>query len=340
MHAARTIFRYITPLNAILIVLLMLAIGFSVSRYAEATTPDPGHAFSDLDLNQVTKTTTATLTATETVVLADATSGAFTITLPAASATTPKQVYLIKKIDTALANLVTIDANASETIDGLLSIQLAQRGESIMLQSDGSDWRVLERRDYDISSYRAKGSTLNQWYTSPVTGNALSTGAPVANRLYAAPLILTKTTTIDQMAISVTTARAGTTPRVGIYADNGNLYPGALVVDAGTQSAATTGVKTYTTGLPVTLDPGLYWLAYVTNATAPTVRSIPTASARPVLGFTSLLGTDGDTVSLGWTVAYTFAALPATFTAGAVPISILGISTGTTPPAVFIRISQ
>ncbi|MEA2701756.1 MAG: hypothetical protein QOE22_465 [Candidatus Parcubacteria bacterium] len=323
--------RFVTPLNVLLSAVLLIGITFSIVRFVLATTPNPGHAFSDLDLNQVTKTGNATLTATETVVLADATSGAITLTLPAASATTPKQVYFIKKIDAALANLVTIDPNASETIDGLLTIQLAQRGESVTLQSDGTNWRTLQRRDFDISAYRTKGSTLNQWYTAEVTGTALTTGAPAANTLFAIPFVISKITTIDQMAINVTTLGTGSTPRIGIYADNGNLYPGALVVDAGTQSGATTGVKTYTTGLPVTLDPGMYWLAYVTNATAPTIRTFAVASLVPILGYPSALGT---APNLGWSVAFTFGALPSTFTGGAAGVTAVPI------PSVFVRTSQ
>lgn len=331
MHRQNRIYRFFTPLNVLLSAALLLAIAFSIIRFALATTPNPGHAFSDVDLNQVTKTSNATLTATETVILADATSGAFTLTLPAASATTPKQVYFIKKIDAALASLVTIDANASETIDGMLNIQLAQRGEAVVLQSDGTNWRILARRDYDLSAYRAKGSTLNQWFTSPTTGTALTTGAPAANTLYAIPFIVSKVMTIDTLAINVTTLGSGSTPRVGIYADNGNSYPGALVADAGTQSGATTGVKSYTTNLPVTLDPGLYWLAYVTNATAPTIRTFAVASMNPVLGFPSTLGT---AANLGWSVAFTFGALPSTFTAGGAGITAVPI------PAVFVRTSQ
>ena len=322
---------FFTPLHACVSILLLVAVVFSVVELARATTPNPGHAFSEIDLNQVTKTANATLLSTETVVLADATAGAITLTLPSAAATTPKQVYFIKKIDAALNNLVTIDGNGAETIDGLANVQLAQRGESIILQSDGANWRILARRDYDASAYRAKGSTLNQWFTSPVTGTALTTGAPAANTLYAIPFIVSKVMTIDQMAINVTTLGSGSTPRVGIYADNGNSYPGALVVDAGTQSGGATGVKTYTTGLPVTLDPGLYWLAYVTNATAPTIRTFAVASLNPVLGYSSALGT---APNLGWSVAFTFAALPSTFTAGGTPVTAVPI------PTVFVRTSQ
>lgn len=329
-HQPNRVLRFFTPLNVLLSAALLLAITFSIIRFALATTPNPGHAFSELDLNQVTKTGNATLAATETVVLADATSGAITLTLPAASATTPKQVYFIKKIDTALANLVTIDGNASETIDGLLNVQLAQRGESITIQSDGTNWRILQRRDYDLSAYRAKGATLNQWYSSPISSTALTVGTPLANTLYAIPFIVSKSTTIDAMAINVTTLGSGSTPRVGIYADNGNDYPGALVVDAGTQSGATTGVKTYSTGLPVTLDPGLYWLAYVTNATAPAIRTFAVTGMNPVLGLSSALGT---APNLGWSVAFTFGALPSTFTAGGAAFIAAPI------PAVFVRTS-
>ena len=328
---------FITPLNLVLTLLFVCAVVFSLTRYARATTPDPGHAFSDVDLNQVTKTSSATLTATDTVVLADATAGAITLTLPSAVATTPKQVYFIKKIDTALANLVTINTTSAQTIDGLTSVSLAQRGESIALQSDGANWRILARRQYDLSAFRAKGSTLNQWYLTPSSGaGASGTSAYQANWLYAAPFIISKVTTIDQLGINVTTAGSASTPRVGIYADDGNSYPGALVVDAGTQSGATTGAKVYTTNLPVTLDPGLYWLVYITNATAPTIRSISASFVNPVMGFASTLPT---AVNLGWQVSVAFGALPATYPTGANIININGVP-AFQPPAVYVHTSQ
>ncbi|MFO0702897.1 MAG: hypothetical protein U0514_03505 [Candidatus Andersenbacteria bacterium] len=226
---------------------------------------------------------------------------------------------------------MTIARAGSDTIDGLTSIKLNQRGEAVILETDGTaTWRTMDRTVYDLDGYRAKGSTLNRWYTSPITGTATTVGTPAVNTLIAIPFVVSKVTTIDQMAINVTTLGASSTPRVGIYADNGNMYPGVLIDDAGTQSGASTGVKTYTTGLPVTLDPGLYWLAYVTNATAPAVRSFAVASMVPILGLGSGLGT---APGLGWTVAFTFGALPTPFTAGGTVLSAVPI------PAIFVRTS-
>lgn len=321
--------------NIVLALMLLGAIVFTVMQVAFATTPNPGHSITEIDWPVVTKTGTATLTNSERVVLADATTAAFTMTLPTAAVSTPYPIFYIKKIDSSLANIVTIDANGSETIDGLLSITLANRGETVTLQSDGTNWRVISRRAYDVSGYRTKGSTLNQWYTSPNTGTALTTGAGTVNVLRAIPFVVSKIMTIDQMAINVTTVGAGGTgnARIGIYADNGNSYPGALVVDAGAAVTTSTGVKTFTTGMPVTIDPGLYWLAYVHDnaTTAPTVRALAVASLNPVLGYASTLPTNAQ---FGWSVAFTYAALPATFTAGGAAITAVPIW------AVFVRTSS
>ncbi|MBT9169471.1 MAG: hypothetical protein DDT19_02831 [Syntrophomonadaceae bacterium] len=316
--------------NIVLSIFLLAAIVFSIITVVRATTPNPGHSFSEINLHQVTRTTSATLLTTETVVLADASTGPITLTLPPAAGITPRTIYFIKKIDSALANLVTIDGNAAETIDGSLTITLAHRGEGIVLQTDGANWRILQRTVYDISAFRTKGATLNQWYTSPNTGAALGAGAPTANVLRAIPFIVSKTTTIDQMAISVTTAVAGLA-RIGIYADNGNNYPGALVVEATSVTQIDTGiagVRIATGGLPVVLQPGLYWLAIVGNA-APTIRTFTVASMLPVLGYASTLPT---AASLGWFVTFTYAALPSTFPAGGSVIT-------TGPPAIFVRTS-
>jgi len=322
--------------NMVLGVMLLAAIIFTVIRVVFATTPNPGHSVTEIDFPVVTKTDTTTLTDAERVVLADATSAAFTLTLPTAVVSAPYAIFYIKKIDSSLANIVTIDPNGSETIDGLANITLANRGETITLQSDGANWRVLSRRAYDVSGYRSKGSTLNQWYSSPGTGTALTTGAGTVNVLRAIPFVVSKVMTVDQMAINVTTAGAGgtTAARVGIYADNGNNYPGALVVDAGQVTTMTaTGVKTFTTGLPVTLDPGLYWLAYVhsCSTTAPTMRAFSVGSLTPVLGYASTLPTNAQ---FGWSVAFTYAALPDTFTAGGAAITAVPIW------AVYVRTSS
>jgi hypothetical protein len=102
------------------------------------------------------------------------------------------------------------------------------------------------------------------------------------------------------------------------------------LVDAGEQATTSTGVKTFTTGLPLTLTPGLYWLVTAGNGTGTVIRGIPIASMINVLGFPVTLGTAG---GMYWTANFTYAALPATFPTAGVSIGI------TSAPAIFVRLS-
>lgn len=93
------------------------------------------------NLSVATKTTAYTLTSSDDVILADASSAAFTLTLPAAASNSGK-VFRIDKVDSS-DNVVTIDANASETINGNLTRILARQRDNLNIVSDGSNWHVL-----------------------------------------------------------------------------------------------------------------------------------------------------------------------------------------------------
>ena len=70
-------------------------------------------------------------------------SGAITINLPAAAGCSGR-IYVVKKISGAALN-VTIDPNASETVDGAATRVLTTQYESVMIQSDGSNWFILSK---------------------------------------------------------------------------------------------------------------------------------------------------------------------------------------------------
>jgi len=86
-----------------------------------------------------TKTGAYTITAADSIILADASGGAFTVTLPPAAV---NNVFTIKKVD-ASGNLVTIDGDGEETIDGDLTVALSAQYESLTLVTDGSNWFVV-----------------------------------------------------------------------------------------------------------------------------------------------------------------------------------------------------
>jgi hypothetical protein len=71
----------------------------------------------------------------------NATSGAVTVTLPAASSNTGMRVC-IKKTDSS-ANAVTIDGNGSETIDGAATKALTSQYDFSCLVCDGTEWFIV-----------------------------------------------------------------------------------------------------------------------------------------------------------------------------------------------------
>jgi hypothetical protein len=92
-------------------------------------------------LRITTITTDTTLTTSHTIVLCDTTSRAFTVTLPTAVGN-EERVYFIKNIGSP-PHPVTIDPNAAETIDGGLTAVISRRNPTVMIVSDGSNWRIV-----------------------------------------------------------------------------------------------------------------------------------------------------------------------------------------------------
>lgn len=89
------------------------------------------------------KTANYTATGDETVITCDSTSAAFTITLPPAASFANKHYY-IKKTSSDF-NAVTIDGNASETIDGQTTTTINTQYETIKIVCDGLNWFILDR---------------------------------------------------------------------------------------------------------------------------------------------------------------------------------------------------
>lgn len=94
-----------------------------------------------LTLGYVAKTADYTATGNDYTITVDASGAARTITLPAAASHTAR-IYVIKKIDSS-GNTVTIDANASETIDGATTVVLSTQYAGKVIQCDGSNWHII-----------------------------------------------------------------------------------------------------------------------------------------------------------------------------------------------------
>ena len=149
-----------------------------------------------------------------------------------------------------------------------------------------------------------------RFYDSIIATGATTTLVLSVNTLYGVYFTVPKRATYVVLQLEVSSAAAaGKLLRLGIYNDSDGV-PGSLVLDGGTVLADATGSRSVV--ISQVLNPGGYWLAVVSDGT-PTVRANNLTSGAHWHGFTS--GTDV-TVHMGWSVAFTFAALPTPFTAG------------------------
>jgi hypothetical protein len=302
------------------------------------TTPDiNGVDFGDVGINNTNSP--YTLLATTGVLRADATSGAITINLPTAVGIAGRTYWIFRTDIASSTNLITVDGSGTETIDGNLTYILFP-GEFIQIVSDGANWQVIDRPTPTTRGYFFnKGATADRTYIAGYNGthNALvaTTTLPAINTLFALPFVVAKTTKFDTIRYNVTTTGTGS-GRAGIYRDNGNCYPGALIFDTGAILSTTTGVKntTITASLQV-FQPGLYWLAWECSTTAPQIMGLSTLAA--MLTLFEVSGTMTVTTSgYGYSVAHTFGALPNPYTAAATLLTT-SPSAAVPTPAIGLR---
>ncbi len=136
--------------------------------------------------------------------------------------------------------------------------------------------------------------------------------------------------TIDQLAIEVTTiGGAGSVHRIGVYADNGSFYPGAVLFDSGPLATDVLGVAAV--AAPMTLPPICWVGAVQQGAPAPgaTLRSLTGAGGYELRGldFASIAAQS----ATGYSTVGTTGALPPTF--------FTGNSIGFNAPSVAARVA-
>lgn len=205
--------------------------------------------------NVVSKTTTYTATSQDDVVLCDASSAAFTLTLPAAASNTGK-VFSIQKTDTSIANAVTIDGDASETIGGSTTKTLNTQGETLTIVSDGTNWQILDRR---IPSTWVAYTPTFQGFGTPSSVNVFSRRVGDSLEVKGSFVSGTVTGSTAQIGIgvqgtagtiTVDTAKIGVSSLVGKLAVNVNstTYFGQAVLapEASSKSYVQVGVQAST----------------------------------------------------------------------------------------------
>lgn len=93
----------------------------------------------------VKKTTTYTALVTDCVILLDSSGGVFTVTLPAATGS--GQILIFKMVGTG-TNAVTLDGNASETIDGgaTNATMDAQYDTITIIDGETGKWSIISEK--------------------------------------------------------------------------------------------------------------------------------------------------------------------------------------------------
>ena len=166
----------------------------------------------------------------------------------------------------------------------------------------------------DFSFLRIKKT--GRYFGSFLTGGAITTQSLAsANSLRAFPFFIPKTMKFDRIAIRVSTAATGATPRIrlGVYEDkgDGSVYPGALVLDAGEVAVNTIGLKEL--AIDLTLKGGkLYWLSLIGQDTA-TLAAAAIPAADSLATFLGLDNSLSGTPYLGYAIVQPYGALPANF---------------------------
>ena len=155
---------------------------------------DTGSAISALAFDAGTKlvtyqsiSTSQTITVDYDVYAVSATTGNITLTLPSLASSLGK-VFNIKKTDTS-ANLVIIDGNSTEQVEGGNDFRLYNPNDTVKIANIGTSWVVISANvQKEAASFNGGTSTVsctaNTWVTAPLTITSDSTRYPLSSNTF------------------------------------------------------------------------------------------------------------------------------------------------------------
>jgi hypothetical protein len=160
-------------------------------------------------------------------------------------------------------------------------------------------------------------------WLGPAIRNATTTATNIVNnatsrgRIYFMLFVVHSETSVDRIAFRCAVASASVQIRLGIY-DEVNGRPDTLLVDAGTVTISTTGVKDRPLIAPVTLAPGRYYVACVVQSAATNTGAI---TAKTVNSPATHRWHDNSGSAMGDSAAFNpaFYTTATTYTSGAFP---------------------
>lgn len=173
-------------------------------------------------------------TAVASASVIDGTTGATnrTLNLPAV-ASCAGRLYLIKKVDSGVGT-ITIDPNSTETIDGASTLVLSSQYSSVLIQSNGTEWKVR--------SYYRGGVSPNVTATAPIktttTGDNVDISILAATTGAAGSMSAADKTKLDSVASSASVSSVAlTVPSEFSVSGSPITISGTLAITKANQSA-------------------------------------------------------------------------------------------------------
>jgi hypothetical protein len=199
----------------------------------------------------VSTDSTLTISNQRQLIDVNATTGAITITLPAAATVGSGWAVQIRKSDSS-ANLVTISRSGSDTINGVTTLPLAVQHQSLILFSlGGTSWGVVAGFPGTLPANSLLGTGGTAGIAGVIPSSTFATpaslSAAIASLVNSSPAVLD---TLGKLAAALGNDPNFVTTITNSLALKANLNSPALVTpNLGTPSA---GVLTNATGLPLT----------------------------------------------------------------------------------------
>lgn len=216
------------------------------------------------------------------LVLCNASSGGFTVTLPASPAS--GATVGVKKVDTS-GNAVTVVGAGVTTIDGDATCGIVSPEAAATFVFDGTNWQIqntaiVSSGTDTIQQLYTPNYRTGYWYDRRSAGgmNSVGTGLtpstigtyPIAvSSITYVPQFMHRAVTIDSVGIVIgtTAPTAGCTVRIGLYANTASNTPGARSYDFGAVSPTTAISTAYTLSVSAQIPRGWSWWALSWNAT-------------------------------------------------------------------------
>lgn len=150
-------------------------------------------------------------------------------------------------------------------------------GQIIEWNATSNTWQNSTPAFVVPKAMATSSSTENIFWYPTIPYSSHTTFASTGNALYAIPYYFDATHDVSTLGYLLQTQGSAVNVELGIYADNGSLYPAALLFDSGSHPITANTYFTVPTG-GITVGPGLVWFVStldVGTSSASLVAAVP-----------------------------------------------------------------